>query len=263
MKKKYQGFARANKQQHQALRLEFETLRMKSGESVTNYISRTMVIVNQMRIHGDKTNDVVVVEKILRSMTPNFNFVVCSIKEAHVVEELSIDELQSYLLIHERKICQQEKEEQVLKASTDNNFTHRRGRGRGNRGRGSGYNGRGHQNHHQGGGRSYQNYHQGGGRGYQNHHQRGVRGYQNHYHQGRGRGSHNSTNSVDKSNVECFRCHRYGHYQSECRVNLDNENGERTNVVENEEEVSLLMVCNAKEEKQKNLWYKLQQPYER
>jgi len=42
-------------------------------------------------------------------------------------------------LIHE------EKEEQALKVSTDNNFTHRRGRGRGNKGRGRGYNGRGHQ----------------------------------------------------------------------------------------------------------------------
>ena len=125
-----------------------------------------------------------------------------------------------------------------MKASTDNNFTHRRGRGRGNRGRGRGYSGRGHQNHHQGGGHSYQNYHHEGGCGYQNHHQRGGRGYQNHYHQGRGRGSH-----------------RYGHYQSECQVNLDNKNGERTNFIENEEEVSLLMVCNAKEEKQKNLWY--------
>ncbi|RDY10866.1 hypothetical protein CR513_04539, partial [Mucuna pruriens] len=94
MKKKYQGFARAKRQQLQTLRLEFETLRMKSGESVTDYFSRTMTIVNKMRIHGDKTKDITVVEKILRSMTPKFNFVDCSIEEAHDIEELSIDELQ-------------------------------------------------------------------------------------------------------------------------------------------------------------------------
>ncbi|KAL4282535.1 hypothetical protein GQ457_16G016120 [Hibiscus cannabinus] len=90
---------------------------MKSGELVTDYFSCAMTIFNKMRIHGDKTDDVAFVEKILRSMTPKFNFVVCSIKEAHIIEELSIDELQSSLLIHERKICQQEKEEHALKHS--------------------------------------------------------------------------------------------------------------------------------------------------
>ncbi|KAH7839293.1 hypothetical protein Vadar_002301 [Vaccinium darrowii] len=123
MKKKYQGTARARRQQLQAFRSEFELLRMKSGESVTDYFSRTMVIVNKMRFHGDKTEDVTIVEKILRSMTPKFNFVVCSIEEANNIDELSIDELQSSLLVHEQKINQQETKEQALKASSENYFT--------------------------------------------------------------------------------------------------------------------------------------------
>ncbi|KAA8524643.1 hypothetical protein F0562_011066 [Nyssa sinensis] len=145
-------------QQLQALCSEFETLWMKSGESVTDYFSRTMEIVNKMRIHGDKTEDVTIVEKILRSMTLKFNFVVCSIEEANGIEELSIDELQSSLLVHEQKINQQEKEEQALKASTENHSTPRgdrgrgKGRGRGrDRGRGRGSNdcGNQQQHHHQ------------------------------------------------------------------------------------------------------------------
>ena len=47
----------------------------------------------------------------------------------------------------------------------------------------------------------------------------------------------------------------YGHYQSECRTNLNKDNGEKTNFVEKEEEVSLLMVCHVKEETQQNMWY--------
>ncbi|KAK0596599.1 hypothetical protein LWI29_017215 [Acer saccharum] len=58
MKKKYQGTTRAKKQQLQALHSEFETLQMKSGELVTDYFSWTMAIVNKMRIHGDKKEDV-------------------------------------------------------------------------------------------------------------------------------------------------------------------------------------------------------------
>ncbi|KAA8532912.1 hypothetical protein F0562_032971 [Nyssa sinensis] len=72
-------------------------LRMKSGESVADYFSRTMGIVNKMRIHEDKTKDVTIIEKILRSMTPKFNFVVCSIEESKDIDELSIEELQGSL----------------------------------------------------------------------------------------------------------------------------------------------------------------------
>ncbi|XP_044489966.1 uncharacterized protein LOC123214255 [Mangifera indica] len=111
MKKKYQGSVRAKRQQLQALCTEFETLRMKSSESVTDYFSRVMSIANKMRIHGDKSEDVTIVEKILRSMTPKFNFVVCSIEESKDIDELSLDELQSSLLVHEQKLTQQEMKE--------------------------------------------------------------------------------------------------------------------------------------------------------
>jgi hypothetical protein len=48
MKKKYQGTIRAKRQQFQTLRSEFEMLRMKSGELIIDYFSRTMKIVNKM-----------------------------------------------------------------------------------------------------------------------------------------------------------------------------------------------------------------------
>ncbi|KAH7532388.1 hypothetical protein FEM48_Zijuj04G0014400 [Ziziphus jujuba var. spinosa] len=115
MKKKSQGSATAKRQQLQILRMEFETLQMKSGESVTNFFSRKMAIVNKMRIHGNKKEDVTIVEKILRSMASKFNFVFCSIEEANDIEELSTDELQSSLLVHEQNINQQEKKEQAYR----------------------------------------------------------------------------------------------------------------------------------------------------
>ena len=83
-----------------------------------------------MRIHGDKMEDTIVVEKILRSLTTQFNFVACAIEEAHDIEELSLDELQSSLLVQEKKINQQETEEQALKVSTENCPTSKGERGR-------------------------------------------------------------------------------------------------------------------------------------
>lgn len=63
MKKKYQGSSRVKRAQLQTLRRDFETLQMKDGESVTSFFGRTMAIANQMRCHGEKMEDVKVVEK--------------------------------------------------------------------------------------------------------------------------------------------------------------------------------------------------------
>ncbi|KAA0038936.1 Retrovirus-related Pol polyprotein from transposon TNT 1-94 [Cucumis melo var. makuwa] len=122
---------KAKRVQLQSLRTEFETLRMKISESVIDFFARTMKIANKMRIHGEKMEDVTIVEKILPSMTPKFNFVVCSIEESKDINNLSIDELQSSLLVHEQKVTKQEKKEQVLKASTENQSTFKADRGRG------------------------------------------------------------------------------------------------------------------------------------
>lgn len=130
MKQKFQGSKKARRQLLQTLRTEFEMLRMKSGESVSDFFSRTMAIVNKMRVHGEKIEDVTVLEKILRSMTPKFNYVVCSIEESKDIDTLSIDELQGSLLVHEQKMTQQDTEEQALQAST--NISQKgRGKGRG------------------------------------------------------------------------------------------------------------------------------------
>ena len=63
MKKKFQGSTKAKRQQLQVLRIEFEILRMKTSETISDFFSRTMVIVNKMRVHGAKIEHVTVVEK--------------------------------------------------------------------------------------------------------------------------------------------------------------------------------------------------------
>lgn len=142
MKKKYQGSSRVKRTQLQALRREFETLHMKDGESVTSYCTRTMGIGNKMHFHGEKMDDVAIVEKILRSLAPKYDYVVCSIEESKDIDALSLDELESSLLVHEQKMNRGvSTEEHALKASTsiESSTSGGRGRGRdrGRRGRGN------------------------------------------------------------------------------------------------------------------------------
>ncbi|KAA8518574.1 hypothetical protein F0562_016048 [Nyssa sinensis] len=92
---------------------------MKGGESVTNYCVRTMGIANKMRFHGEKMEDVAIVEKILRSLAPKYDYVIRSIEESKDIDELSLDELQSSLFVHEQNMNQSSAtDEQALKAST-------------------------------------------------------------------------------------------------------------------------------------------------
>jgi hypothetical protein len=170
MKCKYQGSTKVKRAQLQALRREFEVLAMKDDETVDEYFGRTLTIVNKMTSHGERVEQVTVVEKILRSMTERFDYVVCSIEESNDVTSLSIDELQSSLMVHEQRMKSHHQggDEQALKVSN-------------------------------------------GGRG-------GSRGRGRSSSRGRGRGRQS------KETIECYKCHKLGHYRNESPDWGDNAN---------------------------------------
>jgi hypothetical protein len=91
MRQKYQGSTKVRRAQLQALRREFEILGMKEGEKVNDYFARTLSIANKMKAHGERMEQLVIVEKILRSMTSKFDYVVCSIEESNNLTTMTID----------------------------------------------------------------------------------------------------------------------------------------------------------------------------
>ena len=103
MTKKFEGSARVKRSHLQALCKEFEILEMKIGEGVFEYFSRALSMANKMRTYGEQMQDVKVVEKILRLLSEKLNFVVYLTEESKDIDQLSIDELQSSLIIHEKK----------------------------------------------------------------------------------------------------------------------------------------------------------------
>ncbi|KAG6383222.1 hypothetical protein SASPL_157029 [Salvia splendens] len=115
MKKKFEGNARVKRAALQALRRDFEILEMKVGETITNYFARVMIVANQMRSYGEQMSESTIVEKILRTLTEKFNYIVVSIEESKDIDSLTIDELQSSLIVHEQKFHRSHGEEQALK----------------------------------------------------------------------------------------------------------------------------------------------------
>jgi hypothetical protein len=114
---------------------------MNDNESIDEYFARTLAIANRMTANGETMQQVHIVEKILRSLIPKYNYVVCSIEESNDVTTLSVDELQSSLLVQEQRLKAQSdrEEEQALKITHGGRGEGSRGRGRGgSRGRGRG-----------------------------------------------------------------------------------------------------------------------------
>ncbi|XP_076943119.1 uncharacterized protein LOC143613241 [Bidens hawaiensis] len=65
LQNEYQGNSKVQMVKLQGLRREFETIQMKEGEPVADFLSKVMKIVNQKRSYSEVVTDQTVVEKVL------------------------------------------------------------------------------------------------------------------------------------------------------------------------------------------------------
>ncbi|GAA0148632.1 hypothetical protein LIER_08021 [Lithospermum erythrorhizon] len=143
-----------------------------------------------------------IVQKILRTLTDQYTYVVVSIEESQDIEAMSVDELQNSLTTHEQKFSRNGKEEvdHVLKVEERYGYGGRSSRGRGgSRGRG------------RSGGRQY----------------------------------------TSKAMVQCFKCHKLGHFQYECP-----KWSNKAHYTEMEDEGDLLLMAQIDEQESKKcMWF--------
>ena len=85
----------------QSYRRKYEMMQIEEHHKVTDYFSKMAEIVNLMKNSGENISDQMVVDKVLRSLSQKFDFVVVAIQEAKDVKAMKIEELQSSLEAHE------------------------------------------------------------------------------------------------------------------------------------------------------------------
>lgn len=116
----HEGSDRVKKVKLQALRRQHEMLHMSEGEKICEYFNKIVTLTNQMKSCGEVITDLMIMEKVMRSLPQKFDHVVAAIEEAKDLSKMTIEELQSSLEAHEMRLAERvqvNKTEQALKAS--------------------------------------------------------------------------------------------------------------------------------------------------
>eukprot|EP00253_Pinus_taeda_P005042 PITA_05042 len=99
----YEGDEQVKRAKLQTLRIRYENLKMHSNENIANYLLRMDEIVNCMRDLGEEFKEVVLVEKVLRSLSAKFDSKVSSIEEKENLQKITMSQLHGILIAFEMR----------------------------------------------------------------------------------------------------------------------------------------------------------------
>ena len=77
----------------QSYRRKYEMMQMDEDQKVSDYFSKMIEIMNLMKNCGENISDQMVVEKVWRSLSQKFDFIVVAIQKAKDVKTMKIEEL--------------------------------------------------------------------------------------------------------------------------------------------------------------------------
>lgn len=81
----------------QSIRKQYENLSIKKNEKVPDYISRVVVVTNEMKSCGEMLSEQVLIKKVLRSLTSQFDYIVIAIEHSKDTSTMRIEYLHSSL----------------------------------------------------------------------------------------------------------------------------------------------------------------------
>ncbi|KAK2993910.1 hypothetical protein RJ640_012784 [Escallonia rubra] len=89
----------------QSLRKDLENMEMKEDESLKDYFSRFLELINQMKTHGEDISDQRIVEKTLISLPKKFDPIVAVIEETKDLSTLIVQEVTASLKSYEQRMA--------------------------------------------------------------------------------------------------------------------------------------------------------------
>ncbi|WJX11887.1 hypothetical protein P8452_02442 [Trifolium repens] len=225
------GADKVKKVRLQSLRRQYELIGMTEKESIGEFFTRLQTIVNTMKNLGETMTDQQVIEKVLRTLIPQFDHIVVAIEESKDLCALSLNELQSSLEAHEQRLQERKdskiQQEQALYARNGKKNGKSKMKWKTEKNKGGDD-----QDHHNGDQDQADS-------------------------STSGKNKKNKQGKKDKSKIQCFCCKKWGHFASECRNKGKNKEEEANHARENDSDSDgvLLMVTTNNADDQSKLWY--------
>ena len=73
---------------------------MERAEKIAEFFTRLTLLRNQMKACEEELKDQMLIEKVLRTLTPKFDHIVVAIEESKDLTSMRLEELQSSLEAH-------------------------------------------------------------------------------------------------------------------------------------------------------------------
>ncbi|XP_026399226.1 uncharacterized protein LOC113295085 [Papaver somniferum] len=102
----YKGFDKVKKVRLQTLKRKYEQLQMETTETISEFFSKTLNIVNEMKVNNYTIEDSAIVEKILRSLPEKFESKVTASEECNTAATMTLNELLSSLQAYEQRLSE-------------------------------------------------------------------------------------------------------------------------------------------------------------
>ncbi|XP_019455127.1 PREDICTED: uncharacterized protein LOC109356254 [Lupinus angustifolius] len=219
----HSGGDKIKKVKLQTLRRQYELIQVEENDKVGDYFTKVITITNQMKGCGETVTDLMIIEKIMRSLPQKFDYIVVAIEESKDVSMMRIEVLQSSLEAHEMRLMDRnpiKNSEQALKAI---HYKEKNKKWKGKKSRPE--------------------------NDWPDTSERKV-----------GQRKFNKQKKFDKRNVECYNCHNTGHYSYECTAEKGKQRNfvdkeAFTTHEDHEVEPLTLMVTDPAEDTHLESWY--------
>jgi hypothetical protein len=119
LEKGHSGNEKLKQVRLQTWKRKFELLQMEQSESIAEYFNKITNITNQMISCGETMSDQTIVGKVMRTLSPKFDYITVAIMESNDLSTMTLEELQCSLEAHEQRITERSKDrasDQALQA---------------------------------------------------------------------------------------------------------------------------------------------------